>query len=655
MKRKILYPIILTALCLLFLSGCTKTLKLADYADYQLEGYDGYGKLTDRFNFTALCADIAKAAGYRESSSNYDEKLRQITEEVRAGLVPAWSAADHLKNGSALTCRFELPDDFLKAYNVKLDPAPRSVTLPSNAFKAVRALQPDSVADLTLAGYSTIGRAAVRIRDSQFSALSCSVEPKDHLSNGDTVTVTLSIPDGLDLSEYLGELGYRLTEMSYSRTVSGLTEPELVDPFNYITVSFDGYSGTGTADYTADYRKNVMYELEFQLDKSSGLQNGDTVTLRVKPSWWNEQAAENILNYYGVVLTGFEKTYTVEGLPEAQPFDPFDYISLRFSGVSGVASAATAIDTAAPEDAQAILRDLTFSLDKSEDLSNGDVTTLTVSRRGTDDVSAYCMTAYGIVLTETAHAYTVAGLDEPVQLDPFDYVTVRFFGISGLGEAEAEVMSGKSVPDVMKVLRFRFDKSENLSLGDTVTLHADVNWYEVRDYCLRHYGVLLTETEKSFTVEGLSSYLTSLEDVPENELAGMITQASAVFENTVSTRWSRPESYQGLAYAGYYLLSRESVSAVSDNVYLVLIFRITAKDAGTGEDFEFFYYVRFKNILLEPDGSITADLSRYDVPSHTFSRSRVYYTGYETQEELYAAQIKPNLSAFSLEEGSPED
>ena len=82
MKKKLLYPLLLAAFCVLTMTGCSKTLKLADYVDYKLKGYDGFGVLTDRYDTDALVEEIAKAAGFSEKKSNYDDKLEQIEDDL---------------------------------------------------------------------------------------------------------------------------------------------------------------------------------------------------------------------------------------------------------------------------------------------------------------------------------------------------------------------------------------------------------------------------------------------------------------------------------------------------------------------------------------------------------------------------------------------
>ncbi len=116
---------------------------------------------------------------------------------------------------------------------------------------------------------------------------------QENLSNGDTVTVTPVI--GSEAEDY----AFNLTGEPVTFTVEGLQEVEEFDPFDNITVSFEGISPNGTAVITEKKDNSVSYKP----DKQSGLSNGDTITVTANSFLdMNEYAME-----YGKVFSTTEK------------------------------------------------------------------------------------------------------------------------------------------------------------------------------------------------------------------------------------------------------------------------------------------------------------------------------------------------------------
>ena len=125
------------------------------------------------------------------------------------------------------------------------------------------------------------------------------IEPDDGLSNGDLVTITPKIDDMAenDRFDLIGE--------PVTVTVEGLEKVEEFDPFESINVSFDGIAPNGTVTISSD-----QADISFTADKSSGLSNGDEVTVTAEPKYgMSEYSSE-----HGKVFSTTEKTYTVEGL-----------------------------------------------------------------------------------------------------------------------------------------------------------------------------------------------------------------------------------------------------------------------------------------------------------------------------------------------------
>ena len=178
-------------------------------------------------------------------------------------------------------------------------------------------------------GYDTTGTAYVKIDESKLlvdilkaqgedatqlskvsfsmKALINSVEIEQttytQLSNGQKISITVKY-DNLLMEENDVEFKNATSE----HTVKDLVELIEVDPFKDITIEFSGTSPNGYVYYDNNSDIDCVRWASMEFDQDSKLKNGDTVTLRVKPS-----AIENAIDS-GYRFTVTSKEYKVEGL-----------------------------------------------------------------------------------------------------------------------------------------------------------------------------------------------------------------------------------------------------------------------------------------------------------------------------------------------------
>lgn len=123
-----------------------------------------------------------------------------------------------------------------------------------------------------------------------------------HLSNGDQLEYTIDVDD--EIAKYLK---CKLKYKAGSYTVSDLEEVDTFDAFADLDVEFSGISPDGKANL--NYTGTLMHSYDFSCDKTSGLSNGDVVTVTI-----DEDTAASYVQSIGQIPAEFEKTYTVEGL-----------------------------------------------------------------------------------------------------------------------------------------------------------------------------------------------------------------------------------------------------------------------------------------------------------------------------------------------------
>lgn len=225
-----------------------------------------------------------------------------------------------------------------------------------------------------------------------------------------------------------------------------------VDLTSYVTITFDGYDTLGTAGYEFDYEQfNEDYANVFELSakdiKKAVKKGGDELKDYVREfggyeafAWYlNESgAASTILGDFAGEVTpnenlsnGDEVTYTwkeaenqelyetlynctfqyedvtdtVHDLEEIGTFDPFEGFEITFGGEAPNGY----VDNYTRGSDEACY-DLSYSVEPSNGLSNGDTVTVTVSYPYADDMNAELAEYYGKVPSTTTKEFTVSGL-----------------------------------------------------------------------------------------------------------------------------------------------------------------------------------------------------------------------------------------------------
>jgi|GEM_PF-5685544 len=188
-----------------------------------------------------------------------------------------------------------------------------------------------------------------------------------------------------------------------------------------------------------------------------------------------------------------------------------DYAEINFSGVDGYASAEggfsydlhdyiyealgdaekeTSAGLTAGGEYAAVIRAAEVTLDKSNDISNGDEIKMTV--KISDDYKG------SFKLKGGEKTFKAEDLTEAELVDMFKGVTVNFDGIDGEGSAKVEVNNDyKGVTYTIK------DYRTTLSNGDVVTVVVRPNSGDFKYYA-NQYGLYTEETEKEVTVSGLA-------------------------------------------------------------------------------------------------------------------------------------------------------
>lgn len=225
------------------------------------------------------------------------------------------------------------------------------------------------------------------------------------------------------------------------------------------------------------------------------------------------------------------------------------------------------------------------SLDTDENLSNGDQIHYTWDID--DELSKYvsCKLKY------TEGTYTVEGLKEAQTFDPFADLTVTFEGISTNGELNMEYTG-----DELDPYDFGCDTAYGLANGDTVTITLDEYMVQC---CLEEKGMLPSVMEKTYTVEGLSEYITAFSTIPQEFLDSMKKEAEDAIYAYTAQAYGSDYTLGELTYSGYILSavsSAEDFYGTFNDLCLIYTGTVTGKEEKLPAT-TVYYPVEFTDIL----------------------------------------------------------
>ena len=289
-----------------------------------------------------------------------------------------------------------------------------------------------------------------------------------------------------------------------------------------------------------------------------------------------------------------------------------------------------------------------FEISPTENLSNGDVVTVTaiVDNESVED--------YKIVFKGDKKTFTVEGLKEVEQIDLFDGVTVEFEGFAPY--VKASINDKHTNSDIY--VTYSLDRSENLTMGDTVTVTAEYDGES-----LLQKGYMAEESTKEFVVDECDRYVTVLEEIPEDMIGKMNKQFEDAFRAYVAKDWDNPENLNSIEYIGNYLLtSKEGMDNSAVNAcFGVYKINIVNEEGG----FDYYSYCRFNNIIILKDGTCSVDLTDYRMPEGSVFSKRIYsgdifwkgdfyYIGYETLDSLFNNCVTKNIDKYEYESNVKE-
>lgn len=420
----------------------------------------------------------------------------------------------------------------------------------------------------------------------------------------------------------------------------------------YVELKCTGYDGEGTAEITIDYSKlmsdhekelnsddtaktaRLFRKIEFIADKTTGLKNGDTISVDF------DSVDVESFGEVGIVPVYSKVELTVEGLQVLNPVDIFEGIEIGMDGFDGYATASL---KNWPTSSYRYMFD--YNVDSSKYYKNGDTVVVTVELNYEDAIER--MAKEGVKPASLTYEYKVAGLEEVTELNPFEYTDTSYYGSAGSGSIA--LYFKEDAPALLRDnIHFSYDGNSGLKNGDKVKVTAS-SWYDDENDLAHYRGVKLSQVEAEIEVLGLEDCIRTVESLNEETFNALVEANKNTLLENAGNNWAEPESIRSIAYAGDVIVLGENWSGDASDLYM--IYQIDV-DSAYEADRYVYWYAKYENVRIYNDGTtnISADSYVY-TPDYNFSRyngeisgeafvgetNQVYYVGFNTIEELVTA------------------
>ena len=302
-------------------------------------------------------------------------------------------------------------------------------------------------------------------------------------------------------------------------------------------------------------------------------------------------------------------------------------------------------------------------LDNADDLSNGDTITFVWD---IDEEQIERLFKCDIVYSDIE--FEVESLEEVPTVDLFEGVTVNFTGTSPFVDVRVDGFSS----DLWKYdgLSFRLspDSYYGLKNGDTIKIVAEVDGEsDINRYFIENYEVVPEALEMEYTVEGLSSYVTSASDLSDEVLEKMKKEAEDDISSYVAP-WESGDNRRllGYEYIGMYVRTLKE-GKYGDECLITLVYRCDSalyyenchSDGYTEDIVSFYIPVTFKNATVLPDGTVSVSISDHKFCQECFyvleanswaGLNKFEYKGFEDLDSLFNKYITENLDKYTYED-----
>ncbi|MBO4408645.1 MAG: zinc-ribbon domain-containing protein [Clostridiales bacterium] len=371
----------------------------------------------------------------------------------------------------------------------------------------------------------------------------------------------------------------KLQEGEYADALTGYLEA--VDINDDRAEAYIGQGNTYLA--MGDYNEAIS---EYEIAQSKDKKNTEIADLRyeaLKLKYKNENQID-LNRYVSVYFNGYDTVGKAN-----VDFDYKDMISYNrvyFDAKASIgADAREDIVSVTEKELRNLFKEVNYTLSQTDGLKNGDEVQLTweipAKLKNLQDQALFTIKA-------ESKSFTVSGLKDIKVVDPFENLEVTFRGNSGNGKVR--VTQGE------QYIKYTVDKSEGLKNGDKIKVsvtNSDGSEFSP-EKLVKSRGVKLTSTEKEYTVEGLSIYVNSIEEIGKDTLAKIDKQAVDVALSYTSNKDKTDlNSYKVIGH--YLAVSKTGDRNPVNRLYCLVSYTVTDTENGP---VDIIYGVSFKDLMV---------------------------------------------------------
>ena len=429
---------------------------------------------------------------------------------------------------------------------------------------------------------------------------------KQKLSNGDKITVSISYDNTV-----AKKADIKFKGKSVSVKVKNLPTVEEVNPFADMEVVFSGVSPNGIVEwnYTGD---KLIYTGNFSVDKTSGLRNGDVITLTYKGD--DEDCIAE-----GFIVAKREEQYTVSGLEE--------YVG-KYADID--AEFMKTLKSDAEDSIQATMASNYSGMSVLEDLQY------------------------------EGYIYSVAKKNENRSRD-FNilyYIYSTTVATQGNQPKELKWYFPVKVSDIKQA-------EENFTLGDTQSIVGSTGipgtWSSMKGYNNPYtcYKDLVDATKSDYEVvcgDGFEAYekqeeIKSLSDISDKYKKELQNEAKDFIESRIATDYDATSKVTELKLAGEYFLSAKTQGANTEenNKYIVVYAATVSSEKSYFEAATVYFPVEYDGIVKLQNDEYLKTNTVGIIGGESFPNSSFATFGYITGETMYKEIVTANRGKYKYE------
>lgn len=199
--------------------------------------------------------------------------------------------------------------------------------------------------------------------------------------------------------------------------------------------------------------------------------------------------------------------------------------------------------------------------------------------------------------------------------------------------------------------KYTVEPNSKLNVGDIVTVTAEYD----KDELIKN-GYIAENDTKQYEVTNVAHYASELSEISDEYLEKMKKQTEDVIQ-AVTALWADANKYVSCEFLGNYFLTAKTEDLYSENNICYCIYKINGTT--NGEEFSFYYYVSFKDIVILSDGTVSVDIMNYTKPKgsgffnsvsgEAFILGNYWYIGYTDLDSMFNYCVTQKMEDYQYE------